>query len=80
MIPGMDFLGVELSEIKIVLESLEDCVCTVDTVESLFSLISSSELLFRPHFNEKSVLGGAFLVELLYSLEANVSEMLEESI
>ena len=37
MIPEMDFLGVELSEIEIVLESREDCVCFSDTVESLFS-------------------------------------------
>ena len=27
MIPGIDFLVVELSEIEIVLKSLEDCVC-----------------------------------------------------
>ena len=80
MIPEIDFLGLELSEIEIVLESLGDCVCNVDTVGSLFSLISSSELLFKPDFNEKSVLGRAFLVELLHSLEANISEMLEESI
>ena len=45
MIPGIDFLGLELSEIEIVLESLEECVCFSDTVESL---ISSSELLFKP--------------------------------
>ena len=80
MIPGMDFLGVELSEIEIVLESLEDCVCLSDTVESLFSLISSCDLLFKPDFKGKSVLLVAFLKELLVSLKANVSEMLEESI
>ena len=56
MIPEIDFLGVELSEIEIVLESLEDCVCFSDMVESLFSLISSSELLLKPDFKGKSVL------------------------
>ena len=50
MIPGMDSLGVELSEIEIVLESLEDCVCFSDMVRSLFSLISSSALLLKPGF------------------------------
>ena len=80
MIPGMDFLGVELSEIEIVLESLEDCVCFSNTVESLFSLISSVELLFKPDLKGKSVLLVAFLEELLVSLESNISEMLEESI
>ena len=80
MIPGMDFLVVELSEIEIVLKSLEDCVCFSDTVESLFSLISLSELLFKPDFKGKSVLLVAFLEELLFSLESNVSEMLQESI
>ena len=59
MIPGIDFLGVELSEIEIVLESLEDCVCFSDMVRSLFSLISSVELLFKPDFKGKSVLLGA---------------------
>ena len=29
LIPGMDFLVAELSEIEIVLESLEDCVCFI---------------------------------------------------
>ena len=80
MIPGMDFLGVELSEIEIVLESLEDCVCFSDTVESLFSLISSVELLSKLDFKGKSVLLVAFLEELLVSLGSNISEMLEESI
>ena len=41
MIPGSDFLVAELSGIEIVLESLKDCVGAVDTVRSLFSLISS---------------------------------------
>ena len=80
MIPEMDFLGVELSEIEIVLESLEDCACFSDIVESLFFLISSSELLFKPDFKGKSVLLVAFLEELLFSLRSNISEMLEESI
>ena len=80
MIPGMDSLVVELSEIEIVLESLEDCVCLSDTVRSLFSLISSCDLLFKLDFKGKSVLLVAFLEELLVSLGSNVSEMLEESI
>ena len=80
MIPGMDFLVAELSEIEIVLESLEDCVCLSDTVRSLFSLISSCDLLFKLDFKGKSVLLVAFLEELLFSLGSNVSEMLEESI
>ena len=80
VIPGMDSLVAELSEIEIVLESLEDCICLSDTVRSLFSLISSCDLLFKPDFKGKSVLLVAFLEELLHSLETNVSEMLEESI
>ena len=80
MIPEIDFLGVELSEIEIVLEPLEDCVCFSDTVKSLLSLISSVELLFKLDFKGKSVLLVAFLEELLFSLGFNVSEMLEESI
>ena len=80
MIPGMDSLVAELSEIEIVLESLEDCVCLSDTVRSLFSLISSCDLLFKPDFKGKSVLLVAFLEELLVSLGSDVSEMLEESI
>ena len=80
MIPGIDFLGVELSEIEIVLESLKDCVCFSDTVRSLFSLISSVVLLFKPDFKGKSVLLVVFLEELLFSLGFNVSEMLEESV
>ena len=80
MIPGMDSLVVELSEMEIVLESLEDCVGAVDTVRSLFSLISSCDLLFKPDFKGKSVLLVAFLEELLVSLKANISEMLEKSV
>ena len=80
VIPGIDFLGLEFPEIEIVVGSLEDCVCISDKVRSLFSLISSSELLFKPDCKGKSVLLVAFLEELLLSLETNVSEMLEESI
>ena len=80
LIPGIDFLVVELSEIEIVLESLEDCVCLSDTMRSLKDAISSFEEQFYTDISEKSVLVGAFLVELLHSLEANVSEILEESI
>ena len=84
MIPGMDSLVAELSEIEIVLESLEDYVCLSDTVRSLFSLISSCDLLFKPDFKSdfkgKSVLLVAFLEELLFSLGSDVSKMLEESI
>ena len=84
MIPGIDFLVVELSEIEIGLKSLEDCVCFSDMVRSLFSFISSCDLLFKPDFKSdfkgKSVLLVAFLKELLFSLRSDVSEMLEESI
>ena len=80
LIPEIDFLGLELPEIEIVVGSLEDCVCFSDMVESLFSLISSSELLSKPDFKGKSVLLVAFLEELLFSLGSNVSEMLEKSI
>ena len=80
LIPGIAFPGIELSEIEIVLESLEDCVGAVDTVRSLLSLISSSELLSKLDFKGKSVLLVAFLEELLLSLGSNVSEMLEKSI
>ena len=80
VIPGVDFLVVELSGVEIVLESLEDCVGAADTVRSLFSLISSCVLLFKPDFKGKSVLLVAFLEELLVSLGSNVSEMLEISI
>ena len=79
-IPGLDSLVAELSEIEIVLESLEDCVGAVDTVRSLFSLISSCDLLFKSDFKldckGKSVLLVAFLEELLVFLGSDVSEML----
>ena len=55
-------------------------MCFSDTVESLFSLISSSELLSKLDFKGKSVLLVAFYEELLFSLGSNISEMLEESI
>ena len=80
MIPGIDFLGLEFPEIEIVVGSPEDCVCISDMVRSLFSLISSCDLLFKPDFKGKSVLLVAFLEELLHSLGSDVSEMLEESI
>ena len=80
VIPGIDFLVVELSGVKIVLESLEDCVCSSDTAGSLISLNSSCVLLFKPDFKGKSVLLVAFLEELLVSLGSDVSEMLEISI
>ena len=80
MIPEIDFLGLELSEIEIVLESLDDCMCFSDTVGSLFSLISPCDVLSKSDFKGKSVLLVAFIEELLFSLGSNVSEMLEESI
>ena len=61
LIPEIDFLGLELSEIEIVLESLDDCMCFSDMVGSLFSLISSCDLLSEPDFKGKSVLLVAFL-------------------
>ena len=80
MIPGLDSLVVELSGIEIVLGSLEDCVGAVDTVRSLFSLISSCDLLAKLDCKGKSVLLVALLEELLVSLGSDVSEMLEISI
>ena len=77
VIPGIDSLVAELSEIEIVLESLEDCVGAADTAGSLISLISLCDLLFKPDFKGKSVLLVAFLEELLFSLGSDVSEMLE---
>ena len=80
VIPGIDFLGLEFPEIEIVVGSLEDCVCISDTVRSLYSVISSCDLLFKPDFKGKSVLLVAILEELLHSVETNVSEKLEKSI
>ena len=80
VILGLDSLVAELSEIEIVLESLEDCVCLSDMVRSLYSVISSCDLLAKPDCKGKSVLLVAFLEELLFSLGSDVSEMLEISI
>ena len=87
VILGLDFLVAELSGVKIVLESLDDCMCLSDTVRSLYSVISSCVLLFKPledqfcmDFSEKLVLVVALLEELLDSLGSDVSEMLEISI
>ena len=80
MIPEIDFPGLELSEIEIVLESLEDCVGAVDTVGSLVSLNSLCEALFCTDFKGVSVPLVAFLEELLFSLGSNVTEMLEKSV
>ena len=80
LVPVVDFLVVELSGIEIVLESLVDCVCFADTIKSLKTAISSSEVLFCTDFSGKSVLLEAFFEELLVSLRCIVSEMLEESI
>ena len=41
LVPGVDFLGVELSEIEIVYESLVDCEGFADMFRSPISLISS---------------------------------------
>ena len=50
LVPGVDLLVVELSEIEIVLESLGDCVCFADMVKPLKTAISSSEELFCMDF------------------------------
>ena len=76
VIPGTDSLVSELSGVKIVLESLKDCVGALDTAKPLISLNSSCVLLFKLDFKGKSVLLVAFLEELLYSLGSVVSEML----
>ena len=65
VIPGLDSLVSELSGVKIVLESLKDCVGAVGTVRSLRSAISSCVLLFKPDFKGISVLLVALLEELL---------------
>ena len=75
-IPGLDSLVAELSGVKIVLKSLDDCMCFLDEARSRFSLNSSCDLLFKPDFKGKSVLLVAFLEELLYSLGTDTSEML----
>ena len=76
VIPGLDSLVSELSGVKIVLESLKDCVGAVDMAKPLISLNSSCVLLFKPDFKGKSVLLVAFLEESLHSLGSDVSEML----
>ena len=70
VIPGLDSLVSELSGVKIVLESLKDCVGAVDTAEPSISLNSSCVLLFKPDLM-------AVLEELLFSLRSDVSEMLK---
>ena len=80
LIPEIDFLVAELSEIEIVDESHVDCVCFSDMAKSLISLISSSEALFCMDFRGESVSLVAFLKELLVSPRSAISEMLEESI
>ena len=66
LVPGGDFLVVELSEIEIVLESLVDCVCFTDMAKSLKTALSSSEALFCMDFSGKSVLLEAFLKECCF--------------
>ena len=80
LVPGVDSLKLELPGIEIVVRSLVDCVCFLDTVESLVSLISSSEALFCTVFRGKTVSVVASLEELVFSLGSDVSEMLEISI
>ena len=80
LVPGIDFLVVELSEIEIVLGSLEDCAGFEDMFRSLVSLISSSEEQFHMDSKGKSFLLVALLKELPVSLRCNISEMLGESI
>ena len=76
----MDSLKLELPGMEIVVRSLVDCVCFSDMVESLVSLISSSEEQFCTDFSAKSVSLVALLKELLFSLGCNVSEMLGKSV
>ena len=70
VIPGLDSLVLELSGVKIVLESLKDCVGAVDTAKPLISPNSSCVLQFKPDLM-------ALLEELLDSLGSDVSEMLK---
>ena len=61
MIPEIDFLGLELSEIEIVLESLEDCVGAVDTVDLRFLsflhvICCLSQISMRNLYSEESLL------------------------
>ena len=80
LVPGVDFLKLELPEIEIVVGSLVDCVCFTDIAGSPIYLISSREALFCTNFSGESMSLKALLKELVFSLGSNVSEMLEESI
>ena len=80
LVPGVDFLKLELPGIEIVVGSLVDCVCFTDTAGSPISLISLCEALFCTNFSGESMSLKALLEELVFFLRCNVSEMLEESI
>ena len=80
LVPGVDFLIVELFEELVVQESLVDCVGFADTFKSLVSLISLSEEQFCMDYKGKSVLLVALLKELPVSLRCKVSEILGKSI
>ena len=80
LVPEIEFLGVECSEIEIVLESLVDYVCFADMVKSLKSLISSCDAAYSWLFPWKSMLQEELLVEISVSLRSTVSEMLTKSI
>ena len=60
LIPEIDFLVVELSEIEIVDESHVDCRCFSDTVKSLISLISLCEALFFARISVGNRASGGF--------------------
>ena len=80
LVPGDDFLNVELSEVEIVQESLVHCGGFADMFRSLVSLISSFDEQFCMDFKGKSVLLVALLEELPVSLICYLSEMLGKSI
>ena len=80
LVPGVDFLKLELPGLVIVVGSLVDCECFEDTVGSPISLISSCEALFCTYFNDVSVLLKALLEELVFSLGSNVSGVPGKSI
>ena len=65
LVPGVDFLKLELPGIEIVVGSLVDCVYFADTFKSLISLISSWEEQFCTVFSGKSMSLVALLEELL---------------
>ena len=77
LVPGVDFLKLELPGIEIVVGSLIDCECFEDTAETSVSLNSSWEESFCPDFSAKPVSPKALLEELVFSLGSNVSVMLE---